>query len=105
MAVGHPVDVASGALFNHWVDLHLPGSMPLLIERYYSTALLKTPATPELLRARVASGLRGVAAQEPGRVHLHEGWIPASSVAVSQPGALACADFATVSASSSRPRR
>lgn len=49
VAVGHPVDVASGALFNLWLDLHLPGSAALLIERYYSTALLGTPATPGVL--------------------------------------------------------
>ncbi|NRD50335.1 RHS repeat-associated core domain-containing protein [Corallococcus exiguus] len=49
VAVGHPVDVASGALFNTWTDLALPGSVPLLVERYYSTALLGGDPSAELL--------------------------------------------------------
>ncbi|MFY1825563.1 RHS repeat-associated core domain-containing protein [Myxococcus fulvus] len=49
VAVGHPVDVASGALFNTWMDLSLPGRVPLMVERYYSTALLGGAVGPALL--------------------------------------------------------
>jgi RHS repeat-associated protein len=44
-AVGHPVDVATGTLFNTWTDFHLPGGVPILLGRYYSTALLGAQAS------------------------------------------------------------
>ncbi|MGK4009200.1 RHS repeat-associated core domain-containing protein [Sorangium sp. So ce1036] len=40
MSVGHPIDVASGAMFNTWMDCAFPGSVPLVFSRFYSTALL-----------------------------------------------------------------
>ena len=40
VAVGHPVDVASGVLFNAWHDVEIWGHYPLVFRRYYSTALL-----------------------------------------------------------------
>jgi RHS repeat-associated protein len=36
-AVGHPVDVASGAVFTAAHDFDLPGTMPLLWRRHYAT--------------------------------------------------------------------
>ena len=39
-AVGHPVDVASGVMFNELTDCWLPGTLPLSFRRFYSTALL-----------------------------------------------------------------
>ncbi|NJK31051.1 MAG: RHS repeat-associated core domain-containing protein [Deltaproteobacteria bacterium] len=35
---GHPVDVASGKVMTEFVDIELPGPMPLKIERIYSSA-------------------------------------------------------------------
>ncbi|MFO7562940.1 MAG: DUF6531 domain-containing protein [Enhygromyxa sp.] len=35
---GHPVDVASGKVLSEFVDLKLPGPLPLKIERIYSSA-------------------------------------------------------------------
>ncbi len=35
---GHPVDVASGKVITGFVDAHLPGPLPLTIERNYSSA-------------------------------------------------------------------
>lgn len=40
VAVGHPVDVASGAMFHSWTDATLPGSIPLQVVRSYNTARL-----------------------------------------------------------------
>lgn len=40
VAVGHPVDVASGAQFTAAHDLEVWGCVPLIVRRYYSTALL-----------------------------------------------------------------
>lgn len=45
MAVGHPVDVAMGTVFNNYVDIDIPGKFRLVWERRYSTALLKSEAT------------------------------------------------------------
>lgn len=43
-AVGHPVNVATGAQFTAWHDAEIPGLVPLVFRRYYSTKLLdKTP--------------------------------------------------------------
>lgn len=39
VAVGHPVDVASGTLFHDFQDRILPGRMPLVFGRRYSSAL------------------------------------------------------------------
>src|SRR6266700_5364765 len=46
-SVGHPVDVASGVMFNDLNDCWIPGKLPLGFRRYYSTALLAagTPFT------------------------------------------------------------
>jgi YD repeat-containing protein len=46
-SVGHPVDVASGVMFNELTDCWLPGALPLSLRRFYSTALLgeRTPFT------------------------------------------------------------
>jgi RHS repeat-associated protein len=38
VTVGHPVDVASGAVFTAWIDCEFPGLPPLLWRRFYSTA-------------------------------------------------------------------
>jgi len=38
--VGHPVDVATGTLFDQYIDYGLPGLIPLAFSRYYSTALI-----------------------------------------------------------------
>lgn len=46
IAVGHPVDVASGAFFNHWTDLSLGGLVPLAVRRFYSTSLLDAEQAP-----------------------------------------------------------
>ena len=35
---GHPVDVVTGNLFTSAIDVHLPGPMPLTIERVYESA-------------------------------------------------------------------
>lgn len=40
VAVGHPVDVASGVLFNVFTDFAVPGLLPLTFQRFYSTGLL-----------------------------------------------------------------
>ncbi|ATB42603.1 type IV secretion protein Rhs [Cystobacter fuscus] len=40
IAVGHPVDVSSGVLFNTFLDFALPGALPLSFDRFYSTGLL-----------------------------------------------------------------
>jgi hypothetical protein len=40
VAVGHPVDVASGTLFHEFTDALWPGHVPLAFRRRYSTALL-----------------------------------------------------------------
>lgn len=42
-AIGHPVDVASGTMFNTWEDFRLPGRMDLVLMREYSTALIGVP--------------------------------------------------------------
>lgn len=39
-SVGHPVDVASGVMFNDLTDCWMPGALPLAFRRFYSTALL-----------------------------------------------------------------
>ena len=46
IAVGHPVDVASGVAYSTCEDVHIPGKVPLVWERRYSTALLEKPASP-----------------------------------------------------------
>lgn len=38
-AVGHPVDVASGAFFCAWQDVVIGGHAPLVLRRYFSTGL------------------------------------------------------------------
>jgi RHS repeat-associated protein len=43
VAVGHPVDVASGEFFTTGIDADFPGGVPLRVERWFGTALL-TPA-------------------------------------------------------------
>ena len=40
IAVGHPVDVASGTLFHEFNDFTLPGLVPLIFKRRYSTGLI-----------------------------------------------------------------
>jgi YD repeat-containing protein len=40
VAVGHPVDVASGAMFRSTEDFRVPGRMPLSFTRHYNTAML-----------------------------------------------------------------
>ncbi|MDQ3650101.1 MAG: DUF6531 domain-containing protein [Acidobacteriota bacterium] len=40
VAVGHPVDVATGTLFHDFEDYVLPGRMPLIFGRRYSSALV-----------------------------------------------------------------
>lgn len=40
VAVGHPVDVASGTLFHKFNDYTLPGRLPIAFNRRYSTSLL-----------------------------------------------------------------
>lgn len=42
---GHPIDVASGAQYTAWHDLELPGLLPLVFRRFYSTALLSEAAS------------------------------------------------------------
>ncbi|HWQ33702.1 MAG TPA: polymorphic toxin type 47 domain-containing protein [Blastocatellia bacterium] len=39
VTVGHPVDVATGTLFHEFEDFTLPGRLPLVFGRRYSTAL------------------------------------------------------------------
>lgn len=39
VAVGHPVDVATGTMFNTWVDFVVGGIVPLAFTRFYSSAL------------------------------------------------------------------
>jgi RHS repeat-associated protein len=46
VAVGHPVDVASGEVFSIHKDFSIPGRFPLAWERRYSTGLLALPSTP-----------------------------------------------------------
>ena len=43
--VGHPVDVASGAQFTACHDVEVPGSIPLVWRRFYSTKLLPRPSS------------------------------------------------------------
>ena len=45
MAVGHPVDIATGTVFNAYKDVDLPGKYPLVWERRYSTALAREAPT------------------------------------------------------------
>lgn len=40
VAVGHPVDVASGTLFHNFKDYIQPGRIPLIFGRRYSTAMI-----------------------------------------------------------------
>ncbi|MBC8068764.1 MAG: RHS repeat protein [Deltaproteobacteria bacterium] len=49
VSVGDPVDVASGTMFKEWTDLALPGLLPLMVGRAYSTAMIATPGVPDLL--------------------------------------------------------
>ncbi|WP_394845233.1 DUF6531 domain-containing protein [Pendulispora brunnea] len=51
VAVGHPVDVASGAFFGDHLDFERDGTVPLALSRFYSTALLEKEA-PYLTAAR-----------------------------------------------------
>lgn len=44
--MGHPVDVATGTLFNHYFDYSLRGLMPLAFGRFYSTALIANGPGP-----------------------------------------------------------
>src|SRR4051812_46251528 len=44
-SVGHPVDVASGALHMTRQDVYIPGMIDLVWDRLYSTAQLAGPAT------------------------------------------------------------
>lgn len=46
VAVGHPVDVASGVMFRASDDFRVPGRMELAFVRHYSTAMLDEPAGP-----------------------------------------------------------
>lgn len=41
-SVGHPVDIATGVLFETYQDLSLPGGMALKWDRQYSTALVQS---------------------------------------------------------------
>ena len=43
---GHPVDVASGALYSTHIDYELSGRASILWERYYNTELLHEPPSP-----------------------------------------------------------
>lgn len=45
-AVGHPVDVATGAVFSTHEDIRIPGAVALTWERRYDTTLLSAPPTP-----------------------------------------------------------
>jgi len=38
-ATGHPVDIATGRVFTDHVDLELPGPLPLVIERVYTSSM------------------------------------------------------------------
>lgn len=38
--VGHPVEITSGSVFTAWHDFELPGYIPLIWRRFYSTATL-----------------------------------------------------------------
>ncbi len=49
VAVGHPIDVASGTMFKEWTDLALPGMPPMMVGRAWSTAMIATPGLPDLL--------------------------------------------------------
>ncbi|WP_338863086.1 RHS repeat-associated core domain-containing protein [Myxococcus stipitatus] len=49
VAVGHPVDIATGAMFHTWTDVTLPGSIPLQVTRFYNTALLGAARGDEAL--------------------------------------------------------
>jgi len=40
---GHPVDVASGKVMTEFVDIELPGPIPLKVERIYSSAFASRP--------------------------------------------------------------
>lgn len=40
---GHPVDVASGKVMTEFVDIELPGPLPLKVERIYSSAFASRP--------------------------------------------------------------
>ena len=44
--IGHPVDVATGAVYVKRQDIEISGRVPLIWERRYSTALLAMPTTP-----------------------------------------------------------
>lgn len=45
IAVGHPVDVASGEQFTAWHDEETAGNIPLVWRRFYSTRLLEGPSS------------------------------------------------------------
>lgn len=45
VAVGHPVDVATGTMFNTWLDFAVPGVVPLSVTRFYSSALASRGAS------------------------------------------------------------
>ena len=55
VAVGHPVDVASGTLFHDFEDDVVQGRMPLVFARHYSTRLLKRAAGSALPSANTSS--------------------------------------------------
>jgi RHS repeat-associated protein len=46
VAVGHPVDVATGHQFTAAHDLELPGYLPLIFRRLYDTSFLDRPPSP-----------------------------------------------------------
>ena len=57
VAVGHPVDVASGAFFDNTVDIAFPGAVPLMLGRMYNTDFLPGQAGPLVPAAQEASAL------------------------------------------------
>ncbi len=46
VTVGHPVDVASGEMFDLWDDAFIPGAQPIAFTRRYSTSALGNPPGP-----------------------------------------------------------
>lgn len=45
VSVGHPVDVATGEMFDVWNDAHFPGTKAITFTRRYSTLALERPPT------------------------------------------------------------
>jgi RHS repeat-associated protein len=65
-AAGHPIDIASGIMFNSWNDFRVDGHVTLTWDRTYSTGLLARP--PGLLGPGWTATYLATLEQQPGKL-------------------------------------